>query len=176
MKQQRKSKFFTFIFSLIPGAAEMYMGFMKSGVSLMGLFFLGFIVPNVLGVYGLTVYTILIWFYSFFHARNLAALNDFDFQNMQDDFFWNEFIGGRKIQISNPTLRKWGAAILIVTGVALLWNNISSVCYQFVPDYLWEYAYSIMEKIPQVAIAVLIIVIGIRLIAGKKEEIYKDGE
>ena len=34
MKQQKKSKFFTFMFSFIPGAAEMYMGFMKQGVSL----------------------------------------------------------------------------------------------------------------------------------------------
>ena len=38
MKQQKKGKFFTFIFSFIPGAAEMYMGFMKQGVSLMADF------------------------------------------------------------------------------------------------------------------------------------------
>ena len=36
---KKKSGFWTFIFSLLPGAAEMYMGFMKMGVSLMGLFF-----------------------------------------------------------------------------------------------------------------------------------------
>lgn len=34
----KKSGFLRFIFSLIPGAGEMYMGFMKQGVTLMVLF------------------------------------------------------------------------------------------------------------------------------------------
>ena len=37
--RRKKSKFLTFIFSLLPGAGEMYMGFMKMGVSLMAEFF-----------------------------------------------------------------------------------------------------------------------------------------
>ena len=40
MKTQKKSKFLTFCFSMMPGAAQMYMGFMKMGTSLMFLFFL----------------------------------------------------------------------------------------------------------------------------------------
>ena len=36
---RKKSKGWTFICSLLPGAGEMYMGFMKQGVSIMGLFF-----------------------------------------------------------------------------------------------------------------------------------------
>ena len=43
MKQKKKSRFLTFIFSFLPGAAEMYMGFMKNGFSLMMIFFLSFI-------------------------------------------------------------------------------------------------------------------------------------
>ena len=42
MKQKKKSRFLTFIFSFLPGAAEMYMGFMKNGFSLMMIFFLSF--------------------------------------------------------------------------------------------------------------------------------------
>ena len=41
---KKKSGFWTFVFSLLPGAAEMYMGFMKMGISLMGLFFGLFII------------------------------------------------------------------------------------------------------------------------------------
>ena len=35
---RKKSKGWTFIFSLLPGAGEMYMGFMKQGLSLMTIF------------------------------------------------------------------------------------------------------------------------------------------
>ena len=48
MKTKKKNKFFTFCFSLFPGAGEMYMGFMKAGVSLMLLFFLALLIPTVL--------------------------------------------------------------------------------------------------------------------------------
>ena len=35
---RKKNKFLTFIFALLPGAAEMYMGFMKMGLTLLSLF------------------------------------------------------------------------------------------------------------------------------------------
>ena len=35
---KKKSGFWTFLFSWIPGAGEMYMGFMRMGISLMILF------------------------------------------------------------------------------------------------------------------------------------------
>ena len=37
----KKNRLFTFFFSLIPGAGEMYLGFYKSGASIMLLFGLG---------------------------------------------------------------------------------------------------------------------------------------
>lgn len=36
---KRKSRFLTFVFSMLPGAGHMYMGFMKIGVSFMSVFF-----------------------------------------------------------------------------------------------------------------------------------------
>ena len=35
---KKKNAILTFIFSLVPGAGEMFMGFMKQGVSLMSMF------------------------------------------------------------------------------------------------------------------------------------------
>ena len=43
MKKTKRNKFLTFLFSLIPGGAEMYMGFMKMGASLLSIFLLGFL-------------------------------------------------------------------------------------------------------------------------------------
>ncbi|MCI8355555.1 MAG: hypothetical protein HFI47_10905, partial [Lachnospiraceae bacterium] len=45
MKTKKKSRFLTFCFSMLPGAGEMYMGFMRTGVSLMLLFFLSIYIP-----------------------------------------------------------------------------------------------------------------------------------
>lgn len=39
---RKKRGFWTFCFSLIPGAGEMYLGFMKRGLSMMCLFLCGF--------------------------------------------------------------------------------------------------------------------------------------
>lgn len=36
--RKKKNAFMTFVFSFIPGCAEMYWGFMKNGVSLLALF------------------------------------------------------------------------------------------------------------------------------------------
>ena len=177
MRQRKKNKFFTFIFSFMPGAAEMYMGFMKQGASLMGLFFLSILIPNFLRLNNtIMLCMVLIWFIGFFHARNLATLPDEIFYELKDEFIWENFAVNRNIRVSNPTLRKWAAIILVIVGVVMLWQNFSSVIYSFIPDRLWDYVYPVMEKIPQIAIAIVIIAIGIRLIAGKKEELENDGE
>lgn len=175
MKQQKKGKFFTFIFSFLPGAAEMYMGFMRQGVSLMALFLLSLVIPlstNSLEILAMTA--VVIWFYGFFHARNLAAMPEAEFMELSDAFIWEGFLEERNFRISNPALRKWGAAILIVFGAVLLWENFSSIIYNLIPDYLWSKLYPIINSVPQVVIAVLIIVIGFRLMAGKKEELHGD--
>ena len=68
------------------------------------------------------------------------------------------------------------AGILIVFGLIMLWQNFSSAIYVLIPEKVWNYVYPLMEKIPQVVIAIVIIIIGIKLIKGKKEELKQDGE
>lgn len=177
MKQQKKSKFFTFIFSFIPGAAEMYMGFMKQGFSLMALFVVCLAVPlaipgGILAILALSA--VLVWFYAFFHARNLAAMVMDEFNALEDCFIWEGFLEEKNFRISSPTLRKWGAAILIVLGAVILWDNFSSIVYNLIPQRYWNELYPIIDRIPQVVIALLIIMIGFRLMAGKKEELHGD--
>lgn len=174
MKQQKKSKFFTFIFSFIPGAAEMYMGFMKQGVSLMALFIATLIPLSIGSLEILAIVSVLVWFYAFFHARNLAAMVMDEFNALEDCFIWEGVLEEKNFKISSPTLRKWAAAILIVFGLVILWDNFSSIIYNLIPNRYWNELYPIIDRIPQVVIAFLIIVIGFRLMAGKKEEINGD--
>lgn len=174
---QKKNRFFTFICSLLPGAAEMYMGFMRRGSSIMAIFFLSIIIPSILIIGdAFILIAVLIWFYSFFHARNLAACSEEKLQSLPDEFIWESFTTGRKFSVSDPTLRKWGAYILIICGAILLWNNISSMIYRLIPDSMWGYLAPLVERIPQVVIAILIIAIGVKMIMGKKEEIDGEGK
>lgn len=173
MKQKRKSKFFTFIFSFLPGAAEMYMGFMKNGVSLMGLFFLP-IIPTIFfgSMEFLLVLTVVIWFFGFFHARNYAGMNDEEFMNMEDKYIWDEYAeGGRSISLSGKKARMIAAAILIIVGVGQLWNYFSDLIYSLIPGDYWDSVYPIVSEIPQVIVAILFIIAGIFMIKGKKKEL-----
>ena len=71
----KKNRLITFFVSLIPGAGEMYLGFYKTGVSIMSLFWgtialFGTLLPPIF--YLLPV----LWFYSFFHTHNLNSMSD----------------------------------------------------------------------------------------------------
>ena len=177
MKQKKKSRFFTFIFSFMPGAAEMYMGFMRQGLSLMALFLLALSVQSALGhtSFFILVAT-LIWFYSFFHARNLRACEEEEFQKLEDDFIWTSVLREKDIQISNPVVRKIVSWALLIGGAVLLWENMSKLLYRWIPDALWDQMYYFVDAVPEIAVAVLIIYIGVRMIKGKKEELDGDNK
>lgn len=172
--RRKRNGFFTFIWSFIPGAAEMYMGFMKCGFSLMALFFAGIAISGFISDL-LFFVPALIWFYSFFHARNLASCPDEMIHSMEDDFIWDSFGDGTKTRITSPTLRKWGATILIVIGATLLWQNLRSIIAILIPGRYWDMLWPFVDNIPQIVISLLIIAIGIGLIVGKKKEV-KNGE
>ena len=175
--KRKKGKFMTLLFSFIPGAAEMYMGFMKNGISIMTAFILCFVVPSVLRMSDVfNLFGVLLWFYGFFHARNFAACSEEELQSLPDEYIWASVLEGKEFKISNPALRKWGAIILIIYGISMLWHSVSSCIYYLIPEGMKEYVGTIMNEIPQVCIAVLIIIIGLKLVAGKKEELHEDGE
>ncbi len=64
------SRFWGFIFSLVPGCGQMYMGFMNRGLQLLtvfiGIFVVGILTEGVVMALGA-----IIWFYSFFDSLNI---------------------------------------------------------------------------------------------------------
>ena len=177
MKQKKKSRFFTFIFSFLPGAAEMYMGFMKNGFSLMLFFLLPF---ALIVIYGgldfLMPICAVMWFYGFFHARNYAGLDDQSFDAMTDKYVWEEFSDLDFSKVSAKTAKKWIAAALIVIGAALIWDYFSGILYRLIPEGYWDDIYPALSNIPQVVISILMVIVGIRMIIGKKKELLTSSE
>lgn len=170
--KHKKGRFWMFIWSFLPGAAEMYMGFMKNGISIMAVFFASLIVPSILRVSDVFILVaVLVWFYGFFHAGNLADLSEEELQEVADSFVWESFGNLGKVQIPNPTIRRWGAVILIIYGLTMLWQTASQVLYSFFPPHIWARLWQVMDEVPRVVAALIIIGLGIKLIAGKKEEL-----
>ena len=172
MKQKKKNRFFTFIFSFLPGAAEMYMGFMKSGFSLMLFFLLPF---ALIVIYGgldfLMPICAVMWFYGFFHARNYAGLDDQSFEAMTDKYIWEEFSDLNFSKVSGKVVKKWIAAALIVIGAAMIWDYFSGILYRLIPEGYWDDIYPALSNIPQVVISILMVIVGVRMIIGKKKEL-----
>lgn len=173
---KKKSGFWTFIFSFLPGAAEMYMGFMKMGVSLMGLFF-GLIVLGSFFAQGIfLVVDVVVWFYAFFHAHNLRAMDDEDFYTLEDEYLFSAWESGKDFW--NRTVvsryRKIVAGILILMGVSILWNNVLYMLNWLLPDVLDELMYLISYRVPQIILGIGIIAVGVLLIRGKKQELLEE--
>ena len=95
MKTKKKSRFLSFCFSFLPGAAEMYMGFMKTGMSLMLVFFLLIAFSGWIQQTIIVLFDVVVWFYGFFHANHLAGLSDEEFAQVEDEYIFGmeSFLG-----------------------------------------------------------------------------------
>ena len=83
---KKKNRFIRFILSFLPGAGEMYMGFMKMGLSLMSLFFCILATAIFLDLGPLLFIVAIVWFYGFFHVHNLASLSEEEFVAVEDEY------------------------------------------------------------------------------------------
>ncbi|NLL77645.1 MAG: hypothetical protein GX235_10440 [Clostridiales bacterium] len=149
----------------------MYLGFMKMGVSLMGLFFGTVAILQFLDLGIIGYFSVLIWFYSFFHVNNLISLSDTDFANMQDEYLFSieRFFEMDKKGIQKH--RKLIAAVLMAAGVILLWNGFIDICYSYLPEYIVRFLSRIGYTIPKIGVGTGIIIGGFYMIKGKKDDL-----
>lgn len=176
MKQRKKNKLLTLFFSLIPGAAEMYMGFMKKGFSIMTIFTISLMIPIIFQIEVFLCISVLVWFFAFFHARNIATSDNETFLSLEDEWIFSNFIDKEQIPSFSRSYQKWFAIILIIFGCGSLLNNCMNMIYNMIPDELWHIFYPIANHIPKILISIVLIVVGVKMIQGKKEEIDGKGE
>lgn len=170
MKMKRNS-FFAFCFSLIPGAAHMYMGFMKQGLSIMILLTLDIAAIAMLNLSVFGVVIPIIWFYSFFDAHHKRALPENEFNKLEDKSLFSEYTGKELANLTKGKTRPILAGVLIFFGFYILYNTGLDSLYYFVPNRFYNGIFSIVSKLPQTLVAIFIIYIGYRLIKGKKIEL-----
>ena len=122
----------------------MYMGFMKSGFSLMLVFF-----------------TLLAWFFSFFHARNLISCPDEEFDKQEDKFIWEELFPTLTL---NKHVLTWSGAFFILVGLDAILNSAGDSGY--FGDYYNDTATNILG-------AIMVIILGVYLIRQAKKHVEK---
>ncbi|MCR1972268.1 hypothetical protein [Clostridium cochlearium] len=145
----KNNKFLTFIFSCIPGAGHMYLGFQKKGLQIMLLFFSLLFLGDFLRTNIFFVLIPVIWFYSFFDVRK--AFN-------KSETFEDEI---RCFSLINFDLKYIGY-FLIFAGIIGLMNG---ALFPILSVYLdWH----TIETIKDVLMSLILIIIGIKLICGKK--------
>lgn len=168
--KKKRSKFLTFVFSMLPGAGHMYMGFMKMGLSFMAAFFFGIFLSSWLDIGPLLFVLPLIWFYSFFDCINKSYATDEEFLIFEDKYLFN-FDGMVKIDKEMFQKRRLLAGILmLLLGIYLIWNNVIDILAGYISYETINKLRDITRNAPQVIIGIAIIAIGVKLILGKKKE------
>ena len=168
----KKSSFLTLVFSFVPGCGHMYLGAMKKGTFLLSAFWAVIFVASWFDLGFLCFLLPVLWFYSFFDALNLRLCH-YEYVKQMDNQFGRQFqsmvLGGWKPKVQGRHVAVGVTCIML--GIYLIFTKA-----------LWPYldafdlpgwVFSALRRIPTLLLAVVIIVLGIRLL--RKKEI-KAGE
>ena len=163
----KKNGFFTFLFSLLPGAGEMYFGLYRQGLLLMSMFFGSIAICALTGMGELAFVIPIIWCFGFFHVHNLKNMSEEEFSKISDEKNFIElcesiFPNGMDI------FKKFAGYFIVLIGVIFLVRNIQDALSGFEALYVISI---IFNKVIRIAVGVLIVLIGIKLIKGKKKEL-----
>lgn len=123
----------------------------------------------------------VLWFYSFFDAWNKYHLPEEKLTKVQDDFLFflnampeNVRSDPRFKKVASANVLKVGGIVAIIAGAYLIWDQIIvRVLIRLLSDTGAEILSQISYKLPQVAVAVILIVVGIKLISHKKRELER---
>ncbi len=164
----KKNGFFTFCFSFIPGAGQMYQTYMKRGLSILIIFSLFVILAMLLGAPIFIVPCLIVFAYSFFDTFNIRNSIGTDKQ-ISDEYIWGNT--GLDSSINTILSKKSfliGISLLCIGIYLLVTNVIHGVAYRFHVDWLIMFAEYIKHYLPSIIIASLSIGVGIKLMFNKK--------
>lgn len=166
-----KNGFLTFCCAFIPGAGQMYQGYMKRGLSLILTACLIGMVSSLLNPVMLLL--VVVWMYSFFDTFNLRAQIGAG-TAPQDDYLvhinWHDQ-RMEQFMLDSHKLLGWG---LIALGALVAYQNI---LMNTLGDIVWRWGqsspffralYLMMDQLPEVVICVALIICGAWLVRGPK--------
>ena len=169
---RQKNKILMFLFSLIPGAGQMYMGFMKQGLSLMTIFAMLCAVGIWLDIRPLLFFAPIILLYSFFDATNKNSMDAEAFKKLEDHYLWGDdwtdFGEGIKESISRRDGKKAMGTVMYVVAACMVWSAV-----KYFADIIYgpsSLPVAVIAKIPVIVVAMFIFWLGHKLMKSASEE------
>lgn len=172
----RKSGFWTVCFAFIPGAGQMYQGYMRRGLSMGLLVVLPFMLAAFMGMDVLIFPCLILYMYSFFDTLNLRSQITAGNPPEDDYLVHMNGVGGDLDLLLAKRHHLVGWA-LVVLGVFSLYNN-------FISPWLWDLASffgyeslaanlirSIVNGIPNLVVAVALVIVGLWLVKGGQKAV-----
>ena len=160
---------------------SMYIGLVKRGLVIMLALVAGAGLAMMADTPAFLLVLPVLWFYSFFDAWNKYHLPEEKLTKVQDDFLFflnampeNVRSDPRFKKVASANVLKVGGIVAIIAGAYLIWDQIIvRVLIRLLSDTGAEILSQISYKLPQVAVAVILIVVGIKLISHKKRELER---
>ena len=169
----KKNAFLTFIFACIPGAGQMYYGYMKRGTSLLVYFCLFIMLGAIISP--LVVGVAVVYMFSFFDTYDLIRHMAAGEPKEDSLLVLGNYEEVKKLLPQHNRLIGWG---LVGIGVWALYDTfISNWLYTLLCNLVGNgYAYDIITGIPNVVIAALLIFAGLKLLGLHPEKKNRDDE
>lgn len=174
----KKNGILTFLFAFVPGAGQMYQGYMKRGLSLITLFFLCIMAGMLLEPLVLTA--LIVWMYSFFDTFNLRA-QFIAGTAPADDYLVHFNTKDARLTLFFRDSHKLLGWALIALGAMVAYQNI---IMRVLGDVMWRWGqnnpffraiYLMLDELPQIVACVALVVCGLWLVRGPKgKKVHRD--
>ena len=168
-----KNGILTFLFAFVPGAGQMYQGYMKRGLSLITMFCLFIMVGAMTGLDPLIVGCLIVWMYSFFDTFNLRAAIAAE-KAPEDDYIVHINTKDERLHQFFQDSHKLAGWVLIAFGAMVGYQNIimrvlGDVMYRWGQNSpFFRAIYLMLDELPQIVACVALIVCGVWLVRGPR--------
>ena len=166
-----KNGFLTFCCAFIPGAGQMYQGYMKRGLSLILTACLIGMVSSLLNPVMLLL--VVVWMYSLFDTFNLRAQIIAD-TAPEDDYLIHFDPRDKRLARALLDSHKLVGWCLIATGALIAYeqiimNTLGDILWRWGQKApVWRAIYLVMDQLPEVVLCVALILCGIWLVRGPR--------
>ena len=168
----KKNGILSLLFAFIPGAGQMYQGYMKRGLSLITMFCL-FVVIGVSTLQVLTIGCAIVWMYSFFDTFNLRAQIGAG-TAPEDDYLVHFDPQDKRLARMMMDSHKLVGWCLIAIGALIAYeqiimNTLGDILWRWGQKApVWRAIYLVMDQLPEVVLCVALILCGIWLVRGPR--------
>ena len=174
----KKNGILTFLFAFVPGAGQMYQGYMKRGLSLITMFCLCIMAGMLLEPLVMTA--LIVWMYSFFDTFNLRA-QFIAGTAPADDYLVHFNTKDARLTLFFRDSHKLLGWALIALGAMVAYQNI---IMRVLGDVMWRWGqnnpffraiYLMLDELPQIVACVALVVCGLWLVRGPKgKKVHRD--